>query len=96
MNKFKKLIFTCVLVLLSGAQTFILGTDDPSTVHVWEMKEIHLTAEKTYDNFYTDVDCWVELKGPGFSKRVYGFWNGGNNFIVRIARLLSYFIRGSE
>lgn len=53
-------------------------------VHVWEMKEIKLTCEKTYNNYYTDVTCWVELKGPEFSKRVYGFWDGGNNYVVRI------------
>ncbi|MDP3443130.1 MAG: DUF5060 domain-containing protein, partial [Ignavibacteria bacterium] len=28
--------------------------------------------------------CWVELKGPNFSKRVNGFWDGGNNYIVRV------------
>jgi hypothetical protein len=49
------------------------------------MKEIELKAEKTYQNCYTDVDCWVELKGPGFSKRVYGFWDGENNFKIRVA-----------
>jgi len=55
-----------------------------SNLHVWEMLEIVLKAEKNYSNYYTDVACWVELKGPDFSKRVYGFWNGGNNFIVRV------------
>jgi hypothetical protein len=48
------------------------------------MQEITLKAEKEYTNYYKDVTCWVELKGPGFSKRVYGFWNGDNVFIVRI------------
>jgi len=23
------------------------------------------------------VDVWVQLKGPGFDKRCYGFWDGG-------------------
>ena len=53
-------------------------------IHVWEMHEITLTAEKDYSNYYQDVTCWVELTGPGFSKRVYGFWNGGNSFLVRV------------
>ncbi len=53
-------------------------------IHVWEMKEIKLKAEKTYKNYYADVTCWVELKGPGFDKRIYGFWNGDNNFVVRV------------
>ncbi|MDG5767813.1 DUF5060 domain-containing protein [Balneolales bacterium ANBcel1] len=51
---------------------------------VWEIKEITLTAANEYDNYYTDVTCWVELEGPGFSKRVYGFWDGGNTFRVRV------------
>ncbi|MFO7445259.1 MAG: DUF5060 domain-containing protein [Ignavibacteriaceae bacterium] len=62
-----------------------LKADAPADIHVWEMKEILLKAEKNYSNFYTDVICWVELKGPDFAKRVYGFWDGGNNFKVRIA-----------
>lgn len=53
-------------------------------IHLWEMKEIILKSEKVYKNYYTDVACWVELKGPGFSKRVYGFWDGENIFKVRI------------
>jgi hypothetical protein len=53
-------------------------------VHIWEMQEITLKAEKEYTNYYKDVTCWVELKGLGFSKRVYGFWNGDNVFCVRI------------
>jgi len=53
-------------------------------LHVWEMKEICLTASQEYENPYTDVDCWVELTGPDFHKRVYGFWDGENRFKVRI------------
>jgi hypothetical protein len=30
------------------------------------------------------VEVWVDLKGPAFDKRVYGFWNGGRTFVVRI------------
>ena len=59
-------------------------SESPSKIHVWEMKEIKLKAEKVYNNFYTDVICWVDLKGPDFSKRIYGFWDGENNFIIRI------------
>ncbi|ULC58189.1 DUF4038 domain-containing protein [Flaviramulus sp. BrNp1-15] len=58
--------------------------NDISQIHTWKMIEIVLEAEKEYDNYYTDVTCWVDLEGPDFSKRIYGFWNGENNFIVRI------------
>jgi hypothetical protein len=51
---------------------------------VWETQEIVLFSEKTYQNYYTDVDTWVQLKGPGFDKRVYGFWDGDNRYVVRL------------
>ncbi|MDB4983444.1 MAG: hypothetical protein JWM82_4196, partial [Myxococcales bacterium] len=47
-------------------------------VHVWELVEITLKAAGTYANPYTDVDVWVDLKGPGFTKKVWGFWDGGS------------------
>jgi hypothetical protein len=54
------------------------------TVHVWEMREIALRTTQRYENPYTDVTCWAELKGPGFSTRVYGFWDGGDVFRIRL------------
>jgi hypothetical protein len=51
--------------------------------HVWEVQEVTFEAEDRYDNPYKDVDLWVELEGPGFAKRVYGFWDGGRTFKVR-------------
>ena len=54
------------------------------SVHTWDKVEITLTAEKTYDNPYTKVEVWVDLQGPQFSKRCYGFWDGGNTFKVRV------------
>ncbi|WP_116090560.1 DUF5060 domain-containing protein [Sphingomonas crusticola] len=52
-------------------------------VHVWEMQEIRFEAARLYANPYADVDCWIELEGPHFKKRVYGFWDGGRSFKVR-------------
>ncbi|MFC1763739.1 DUF4038 domain-containing protein [Planctomycetota bacterium] len=51
--------------------------------HVWELQELELQALKQYANPYTDVECWIELEGPGFSKRIYGFWDGGQTYRVR-------------
>jgi hypothetical protein len=53
-------------------------------VKVWEKLELTFKAEKSYANPYTDVEVWVDLQGPGFSKRVYGFWDGANIFRVRV------------
>ena len=74
------------IIFLFFISVFIntLKADGSSGSHVWEMKEIILKTEKDYNNYYTDVTCWVELKGPDFSKRIYGFWDGGNIFVVRI------------
>jgi len=59
-------------------------TESQGAVHVWEKVEIALVAKKTYANPYTKVEVWVDLRGPGFSKRVYGFWDGEDVFRVRV------------
>lgn len=58
-------------------------------IHVWEKYEIKLYAQKEYANPYTDVEVWVDLIGADFNKRVYGFWNGGNEFCVRVTAKVS-------
>jgi len=52
-------------------------------VHVWETQEITLAAARDYANPYVDVECWIDLEGPDFKRRVYGFWDGGRAFKVR-------------
>src|SRR3982751_2482820 len=52
-------------------------------VHVWELQEITLATARDYANPYTEVECWIELEGPAFKRRVYGFWDGGRAFKVR-------------
>lgn len=54
------------------------------TVHVWEKVKITLVAQNSYANPYADVKVWVDLKGPGFAKRCYGFWDGDSTFRVRV------------
>ncbi len=54
-----------------------------AAVHVWEKQELALEASAAYENPYTDVDVWIDLKGPNYSRRVYGFWDGGKTFRVR-------------
>jgi len=56
-------------------------------VHVYEKVELTFTATRHYNNAYTDVEMWVDLKGPHFSRRCYGFWDGGQTFRVRIMAL---------
>ena len=52
-------------------------------VHVWETQEITFQSDRDYANPYVDVTVWIELSGPGFAKKVYGFWDGGRTFKVR-------------
>ncbi len=54
------------------------------TFHVWEKVEITLRSERSYENPYVDTEVWVDLKGPGFDKRCYGFWDGADVFRVRV------------
>lgn len=54
------------------------------TIHLWETFEIVLYAEQVYENYYTDVCVWVHLKGPGFDKKCFGFWDGDNVFRIRV------------
>ena len=85
MCKTSKLLVAAVLFaavdLSAGAQA---GATRGSAVHVWERQEITLKAQRTYSNPYVSVDVWVDLTGPGFSKRVYGFWDGEETYRVRI------------
>jgi len=70
-----------VLLCLGLSTPRVCGAVRP---HVWEKVEITLLAERLYEDAYNDVDVWVDLRGPGFEKRCYGFWDGGRLFRVRV------------
>jgi len=70
-----------ILLTLAPASAALPHRD----AHVWEMQEIVLEAQHDYANPYADVACWIDLEGPGFAKRVYGFWDGGRTWRVRFA-----------
>ena len=83
--KFLRLLFFFnIFLFFSNVFAVNVKASDTLVIHTWEMHEIVLKAEKEYKNYYTDVTCWVDLEGPGFSKRIYAFWNGDNIYIVRI------------
>jgi hypothetical protein len=75
--------FFCALLALLATFVPSLASLSRGEAHVWEMQEIILQAQHDYANPYVDVTCWVDLHGPGFAKRVYGFWDGGRTFRVR-------------
>ena len=79
-------ILTCVVMTMLSIVT-ASGTESSQNgekYHVWEMVEVTLTSRKTYNNPFTEMTVWLDLKGPGFNKRCYGFWDGGNTFRIRI------------
>ena len=83
--KFKRLLSFCnIFLFFSNVLVVNVKANDALVIHTWEMHEIVLKAEKEYKNYYADVTCWIDLEGPGFSKRIYAFWNGDNIYIVRI------------
>jgi hypothetical protein len=73
------LLFLAIFMLSS------CGNRDVEVIHVFEIHEVVLESSGTYDNPYKEVECWVELKGPDDSKKIYGFWNGDNKFVFRLA-----------
>ncbi|GAG48608.1 unnamed protein product, partial [marine sediment metagenome] len=54
------------------------------TRRVWQQVEVVLEADKDYADPYQDVNVWVDLEGPDFRRRCFGFWDGGDVFRVRI------------
>src|ERR1035437_1064258 len=77
MKFLKQLPFTLLLIAFNAAAV-------PPAIHVWETQELTFTAKNSYKNAYNDVTLWIYLSGPGFKKRVYGFWDGGNTFHLRL------------
>ena len=64
----------------AACQALFGASKDSSSVevHTWEKYELALVSDRTFSNPYTDATVWVDLTGPGFQKRVFGFWDGGN------------------
>ncbi len=58
------------LLLLTSVCSSSCKQKEIKEAHVFEIIEILLTAENHYDNPYKDVECWVELQGADFNKRI--------------------------
>lgn len=72
---------------LRGAAGIVFGVLtgwSATPVHVWEKQELTFTSSRSFPNPYTGVSVWVDLTGPNFKKRVYGFWDGERTFRVRL------------
>lgn len=78
-------LFRKRIALLAGAIAILhCAVARAQTIHIWEKTEISLRVENKYSNPYKDVKVWVDLQGPDFNRRCYGFWDGGNMFCVRV------------
>jgi hypothetical protein len=83
--RFKTVVILIALISLNIVPISVASpSSDGNIYHVWEKVEITLTARNASKNPYTEMTVWLDLKGPGFDKRCYGFWDGGNTFRVRI------------
>jgi Domain of unknown function (DUF5060) len=71
-------------ILGAGLSITIAQTARSSDVHVWEKQELVFTSIRSWTNPYTEVTVWVDPTGPGFQKRIYGFWDGDRTFRVRL------------
>ena len=68
-------------IIMRSMVSFILvwtafGAPASGAAHVWEKQELTFTAAQSFVSPYTEVTVWVDLTGPNFKKRVYGFWDG--------------------
>lgn len=77
-------VFVSVLYVFTAFFPGALDSVFADTCHVWEKVEITLNASKSYQNPYIEVEVWVNLQGPRFNRRCYGFWDGKNIFRVRV------------
>jgi hypothetical protein len=73
---------SAAFLCLSINATAVAAANTP--VHIWQKQELTFTSARSFPNAYTDVIVWVDLSGPGFNKRIFGFWDGGNSFKVRL------------
>ncbi len=82
---FSRRSFTTAAILCCLIGGLIINSPaSAETSHIWEKVELTFHAQQTYKNPYTQVEVWVDLKGPGFDKRCYGFWDGDNTWRVRV------------
>ena len=77
--KTKKILFTAILLLLYH----VSFASEPEQKKIWEKVEIEFTSETKYENPYTDVEFWIQLTGPNFNKKIWGFWDGDRTFLIR-------------
>src|SRR4051812_21003280 len=84
MQKSRNLFFTRVIAGALLVVPAARAAESKQPIHVWQKHELTFTSARTFANPYVDATLWVDLSGPGFNKRVYGFWDGGRTFKVRV------------
>lgn len=77
-------LYRCIVAFAATMiSTVALARLESGEAYVWQTQEITFETTREYANPYVEVDCWIDLTGPGFRHRVYGFWDGGRTFKVR-------------
>ncbi len=73
-----------LFLVLCSSQCAAKIRQGQTPVHIWEKQELTFTSTHRFVNPYTDAIVWVDLSGPNFQKRIFGFWDGGQTFKVRL------------
>lgn len=71
----------CLLTIVAALLWPIAGYSQ--TIPKWSTAEITLTAASNYSNPYTQGNVTATFSGPGASKVVKGFWDGGSTWKIR-------------
>ena len=81
MRCFVRFAFVLLFALMPAAA---LAASSTSPVHVWEKQSAYLPGQSVSEPLHGCHRVWVDLAGPNFKKRVYGFWDGDQTFRVRV------------
>jgi len=79
-----KLLKRVYIIILTIFMLSACGNKETVVLHVFEIYEVVLESTGSYDNPYKEVECWIELRGPELTKKIYGFWNGDSEFVFRL------------
>ena len=80
------ILLLAAVVCFGNSQTLLAAESAPQ----WQVVELEFTADKDYENAYTEVEFWVDfLHEDGTELRRPGFWDGGRSFKVRFASPLA-------
>ncbi|MAU72793.1 MAG: hypothetical protein CML04_11925 [Pseudozobellia sp.] len=83
-STYKLIVFSVLFTIIT---VDLLSQERNDRAQVMKVVEVTFNSKNTYNNPYTEVDVWVELKKTGSAEETYRvpvFWDGDNVFRVRL------------